>query len=96
MTFSKWQSFQYIPLMKFSKKREGPFALIKSTLSPAKSLLDGETKSHDVASLFQVDQKDFVCVKSGPLLPLPYGSASSPTNWLKHFTQLQSFLIRSC
>lgn len=81
--------------MKFSKKREGPFALIKSTLSPAKSLLDGETKSRDVASLFQVDQKDFVCVLR-VVLCCPYHMGLPVPNWLKHFTQLQSFLIRSC
>lgn len=92
MTFSKWQSFQYIPLMKFSKKREGPFALIKSTLSPAKSLLDGETKSRDVASLFQVDQKDFVCVLRVVLccpyhmgLPVPQPTGSSTLLSFKAF-----------
>lgn len=46
--------------MKFSKKQDGPFALIKSALSLVKSLLDRETKSFDIEPLFQVDQKDFL------------------------------------
>lgn len=34
--------------------------------------------------------------KSGPQLPLPHGPASFPTDETKHFSQPESFQIKSC
>lgn len=58
MNSSRWQRYHEIPLMKFLKKQEGPFALINPMLVPREELR--ETKSFDTEPLSQVEQKAFV------------------------------------